>query len=119
MSIQSAHIVDLITILWKNVSKISERKKRNLVLLVLHLKKIRIVQLGNNLDADMNIILSQNVPRHLKTVRKDASLKNIRKKVIVHATTAMMTMTLRYTHLWHKCLLMTNEKVKTMAKVCN
>ena len=31
--------VDLITILWKNVSKISEKKKRKLVLLVLHLKK--------------------------------------------------------------------------------
>ena len=112
---QSAHIVDLITILWKNVSKISERKKRKLVLLVLHLTKIRIVQLGNTLDADLNIILSQNVPSHLKTVRKDASLKNLRKKVIVHATTAMMTINLRYTDLWHECLVMTNAKLKTMA----
>ena len=61
--------------------------------------KIQIVQLGNALDADMKIILSQNVPSHLKTVRKDASLKNLRKKVIVHETTAMMTMIIRYTHL--------------------
>ena len=36
-----------------------------------------------------------------------------------HATTAMMTTTLRYTHLWHKCLVMTNAKVKTMAIVGN
>ena len=39
---QSADIVDLITILWENVSKISEKKKRKLVLLVLHLTKIQI-----------------------------------------------------------------------------
>ena len=87
---QSAHIVDLITILWKNASKRLEKKKRKLVLLVLHLKKTQIVQLGNALDADLKIILSQNVPSHIKTVRKDASLKNLRKMVIVHATTAMM-----------------------------
>ena len=42
--------------LWGNVSKRSERKKRKLVLLVLHLTKIRIVQLGNALDADLKII---------------------------------------------------------------
>ena len=56
LSRQSAHIVDLITILWKNVSKRPERKNRKLVLLVLHLTKIRIIQLGNALDADMKII---------------------------------------------------------------
>ena len=116
---QSAHIVDLITILWKNVSKGSERKRRKLARLVLHLNKILIVQLGNALDADLKIILSQNVPSHLKTVRKDASLKNLRKKVIVHATTSMMTMTIRYMNLWHECLVMTKAKVKTMVTVCN
>ena len=72
---QSAHIVDFLTILWKNVSKKSEKKKRKLVLLVLHLTKIWIVQLGNTLDADLKLILSQNVPSHLNKVRKDASLK--------------------------------------------
>ena len=46
-------------------------------------KKIRIVQLGNALDADLKIILSQNFPIHLKRVRKDASLTNLRKKAIV------------------------------------
>ena len=77
---QSAHIVDFLTILWENVSKRSEKKKRKLVLLVLRLTKIQIVQLENVLDADQKIILSQNIPSHLKTVRKDASLTNLRKK---------------------------------------
>ena len=34
--------------------------------------------------------LIKNVPIHLKTVRKDASLANLRKKVIVRKTTEMM-----------------------------
>ena len=93
MSRQSAHIVDFLTILRKNVSKRSEKKRRKLVLLVLRLTKIQIVQLGNDLDADLKIILSQNVPSDLKTVIKDASLTNLRKKAIVQKTTAMMTMT--------------------------
>ena len=116
---QSAHIVDLITILWKNVTKILEKKKRKLVLLVHSLTKIRIVQLGNALDTDLKIILSQNVPSHLKTVRKDASMTNLRNKVVMRATTAMMTMTIRYTHLWHECLMMTYAKIKIMAIVRN
>ena len=119
MSIKSAHIVDFLTILWKNASKGSERKKRKLVLLVLHLTKIQIVQLKNALDADLKIILLQNVPSHLKTVRKDASLTNLRKKVIMRATTAMMKTTLKYTHLLHKCIVMTNAKIKIMAIVRN
>ena len=41
------------------------------------------------------------------------------KKVIVHATTEKMTMTVRYTHLWQECLEMTNTKVKGMATVRN
>ena len=64
---QSAHIVDFLTILLIFFSKRSENKKRNLVLLVLRQTKIQIVQLGNALDADPNIILLQNVPSHLKT----------------------------------------------------
>ena len=38
-------------------------------------------------------------PKPPKDSEKDASLKNLRKKVIVHATTSMMTTTLKYTHL--------------------
>ena len=56
LSRQSAHIVDLLTILWKNVSKRPERKRRKLALLVLHLTKIRIVHFGNTLDADLKIL---------------------------------------------------------------
>ena len=100
---------------FKNIRK----EKRKLVLLVLRQTKIQTVQLRNALYADLNIILSQNVPNHLKTVRKDASLKNLSKKVIVHATTAMMMMKLKYTHLWHKCLVTTNAKIKIMAIVCD
>ena len=33
------------------------------------------------------------------------------KKGIVHATKAKMKMTIRYMHLWHGCLVMTNTKV--------
>ena len=105
--------------MWKNVLKISEKKNRKLVLLVLRLTKIQIVQLGNALDADLKIILSQNVPSHLKTVIKDASLANLRKKAIVRKTTAMMTMTLKYTHLWHEFLMMNKAKTKIMAIVRN
>ena len=104
---QSAHIVDILTILWKNVSKRSERNRRKLVLLGIRLTKIQIVQLGNALDADLKIILSQNFQSHLKTVRKDASLTKLTKRAIVRKTTAMMTMTLKYTHLWHECKMMT------------
>ena len=116
---QSAHIVDLLTILWKNVSKISEKKNIKLVLLVLCLTKIQIVQLGNALDADMKIILWQNVPSHLKIVRKDASQYVLMNKVIVHEATAKMTMTIRYTHLWRECLVMTNVNVKSTVTVLN
>ena len=44
---------------------------------------------------------------------------SLMKKVIVHATTAKIMMTIRYTHLWHECLAMTNAKVKIMVTVCN
>ena len=54
-----------------------------------------------------------------KDSEKDASLNVLKKKVIVHATTANMTMTIRYTHLWHECLVMTNAKVKNMVTVRN
>ena len=100
-------------------SKGSERKTKKLAQLVFHITEIRIVRLGNVIDADLKIILSQNIPSHIKTVRKDASRYILMKKVIVNATTAKMTMTIRYTHLWHECLVMMNEKVKSMVTVLN
>ena len=55
LSRQGAHIVDLLTILWKNVSKGLDRKRKNLARLVFHLTEIRIVWLGNVIDTDLNI----------------------------------------------------------------
>ena len=40
----------------ENVTKRSERKRKKLARLVLHQTKIRIVQLGNALDADLKIV---------------------------------------------------------------
>ena len=86
--------------------KISAKKKRKLVLMVLRLTKIQIVQLGNALDVDLKIILSQNVPSHLNRAKRNISRTNLRKKAIVRKTIATMKMTLKYTHLWHECLMM-------------
>ena len=58
-------------------------------------------------------------PKPPKDSEKKASLTNLRKKIIVRVTTAMMTMTLKYTHLWHECLMTTNAKIKTMVIVHN
>ena len=58
-------------------------------------------------------------PKPPKDSEKRRKSENLRKKVIVRATTAMMTMTLKYTHLWHECLVMTNAKIKIMAIVRN
>ena len=91
----------------ENVLKISEKKKRKLVLLVLRQTKIQIVHLGNAFRCGSEDHLIANVPNHLKTVRKDASLTKLRKRAIVRKTIATMTMTLKYTHLWHECLMMT------------
>ena len=99
--------------------KKTEIKRRKLAMLVLRLTKIWIVQLGNALDVDPKTILLQNVPNHLKTVRKDASLTKLRKRAIVRKKTATMTMTLKYTHLWHECLIMTYAKTKILAIVRN
>ena len=51
----SAHFVEVIIILRKNVSKGLERKKRKLARLMFHLAGIRNVRLGNALDVDLKI----------------------------------------------------------------
>ena len=58
-------------------------------------------------------------PKPPKDSEKRLKSDKSKKKVIVHATPAMMTMTLKHTHLCHECLVMTNAKVKIMAIVCN
>ena len=59
------------------------------------------IRLGNDLDVDLKITLSQNVQ----------SKYVVMKKVIMHATTVKILVTARYMHIWHECLAMTNEKI--------
>ena len=84
-----------------------------------HLAEIRNVRLANALDVDLKITLSQNVLSHQKIMRNGKGKYVLMKKVIAHATTAKITMTIGYTHLWHECLAMTNAKVKIMVTVRN
>ena len=103
----------------KNVSKGLDRKSRKLAQLMFHLTGIRNFCLINALYVDLRITWSQNVPSHQKIMRNDVSKYVLMKKLIVHATTAKMTMTIRYTHLWHECLVMTNAKLESMVTVRN
>ena len=41
------------------------------------------------------------------------------KKIIVHATTAKITVTKKYMHIWHVCMVMTNVQVRIIVTVCN
>ena len=77
------------------------------------------VRLGNALYVDLKITRSQDVPRHLKIIRNGESKYVSTKKLIVHAKMVKIMMTIRYTHLWHECLAMTNVKVKSMVTVRN
>ena len=85
-------------------------KRRKLARLMFNLTGIRNVRPGNALDVDLKITQSQNVPSHQNIMRNGESKYVLMKKVIVHATTAKITMTIRYTHLCHECLVMTNAK---------
>ena len=84
-----------------------------------HLTENRNIRLRNALDVDLKITLSQNVPSHQKIMRNGEGKYVLIKKVIVHAATAKIAMTIRYTHLWHECLAMKNAKVKRMVTVRN
>ena len=84
-----------------------------------HLEEIWNVRLRNALDVDLKITLSQNVPSHQKIIRNGEGKYVLMRKVIVYETTAKMTRTIRYTHIWHECLVTTNAKVKSMVTVCN
>ena len=75
--------------------------------------------LKNALDVDLNITYLQNVQIHQKIMRNGESKYFLMKKVIVHATTAKITVTKGYMHLWKKCMAMTNVLVKCMATVSN
>ena len=69
------------------------------------------------------IILLQNVQSHLKITR-DGKIKYVSlKELILHcrnnATTAKTTMTRRYMHLLHVCLILTNCRVGILVTVQN
>ena len=64
-----------------------------------HLTDIQNVCLEYALDVDMKIALSQNVPSQQKISRNGKGMYVLIKKVIVHATTEKITMTIRYTNL--------------------
>ena len=48
------------------------QEKEKVCAVVFHLTEIRNVRLGNVIDADLKIILLQNVPSHLKTAKRNA-----------------------------------------------
>ena len=52
---QGARFVETLITLQKNVSKISDRKKKNLVQLVIQTTDERTIRLGNVLDVDLKI----------------------------------------------------------------
>ena len=66
---QSALFVEVLIILQKNISKGSERKRQNIVRLVIRTTDERSVCLGNVLEEDLKIILLQNVRSHEKIIR--------------------------------------------------
>ena len=80
---------------------------------------VQNVPLGNALYVNMKIIWSQNFQSHKKRIKNCESKYVLMKKVIVHATTAKITVTKRYMHLWHECMKMANVLVKHLVTVCN
>ena len=66
---------------------------------------------GRHVTEKQKVQVQIQVPSHQKIMKNGESKYILMKKVIVHATTAKITTTIRYTHLWHKYLVMTNAKV--------
>ena len=86
---------------------------------MLQILEKRNVRLGNTLDVDMKITKLQNVQSHQYITRNNESNYFLMKKVIVHATTAKITVTKIYMHLWHVCMAMTNVQIKKLVTVRN
>ena len=76
-----------------------------------HLTEIQNIRLGNALDMDLRITLSQNFTSNQEIMRNGEGKYVLMKILIVHATTAKITITIRYMHIWHEYLAMTNAKV--------
>ena len=64
-------------------------------------------------------LMEKNIRSHQKISRNGESKYGLMKKAIVNATTAKITMTKRYIHLWHICLVMTNVLVEILVTVSN
>ena len=104
--------VEVLSTLQKNVSKRSDRKRKNLVRLVIWTTDERDVRHSNVLDVDLKITKLKNIQSHQNRTR-DGEIKYIlMEKVIVHATRVKITVTKRYMHLWHVCLVMMNILVE-------
>ena len=123
LSRQSALFVEVPTILQKNVSKGSESKSKNLVQLVIWTTDKQNARLVKALHADLKIIQLRNVQSHQKRMRNGKIKYILVKEVLVHcrknATTARITMTKIYMHLWHICLITMNFLVIILVTVCN
>ena len=116
---QSALFVEVLIILQKNISKGSERKRQNIVRLVIRTTDVRNVHLGNILDVNLKITLLQNFRSHRKKIRNKKSNYFLMKRLIVHAPTEKITVTKVYMHLWHVCLVVTNFLVEILVTVSN
>ena len=74
---------------------------------------------GNDLDVDLKITLLKIFQSRQKIMKNVEVKYALMIKVIVHVTTAKITATKRYMHLWHVCLAMTNVLVKNLVAVRN
>ena len=63
--------------------------------------------------------LTETFPKPPKENEKLPKQVLLMKKVIVHATKAKITMTKRFMHIWHACLVMTNVLVGILVTVSN
>ena len=116
---QSAHFVEVKITLQKDASKGQERKRKKLARMIFHRIDNWNVRLVNALDVDLKITFLQNFQNHQNIMKNGKSKYVLMKRVIVHVTTAKITVTKIYMHIWHVCLTRTNVQVKIIVTVYN
>ena len=116
---QSTLFVQVLSTLQKHVSKGLDKKRKNLVRLVIPTLDKHNGRLETFLDVYLKITSLKNVQSHIKRTRNGKSRYIVVKNVIVHVTTSKITVTKRYMHLWHVCLVMTNVLVESLVTTCN
>ena len=92
---------------------------KNRVRLVLRTRDKQDVHIEKKLDLDLNITKLQNFQSHQGIMRNGKSKYVLMKQLIMHETTAKITVTKRYMHIWHACLVMTNVLVNILVTVHN